>query len=137
MEGLQAGLKQMLLSIPLIIGAFLLAGMIEVLIPREFVQGWLSREAGLKGIVLGTLGGMLLAVGPYASFPIIASVWASGAGLGTVVAILTGWALLGLDKAPFETAFFGPRFYVYKLSVNVLFCLGAGFIAHFLELVLL
>ena len=137
MEGLKAGLKQALLSIPLIIVAFILAGMLEVLIPREFVQSWLSREAGLKGIVLGTFGGMLLAVGPYASFPIIASIWASGAGLGTVVAILTGWALLGLDKAPFETAFFGTKFYVYKWGVSALFCLGAGFIAHVLELVLL
>ena len=61
MEGLKAGLKQALLSIPLIIVAFILAGMLEVLIPREFVQSWLSREAGLKGIVLGTFGGMLLA----------------------------------------------------------------------------
>jgi uncharacterized membrane protein YraQ (UPF0718 family) len=60
MEGLKAGLKQALLSIPLIIVAFILAGMLEVLIPREFVQSWLSREAGLKGIVLGTFGGMLL-----------------------------------------------------------------------------
>lgn len=73
-EGLKVGLKQMINTIPLILGAFILAGMIEVLIPVEFVQNWLSKEAGLKGIVMGTFGGMILAMGPYASFPIIASI---------------------------------------------------------------
>lgn len=45
-EGIKVGLKQMLQTLPLILGAFILAGMIEVLIPAEFVQQWLSKEAG-------------------------------------------------------------------------------------------
>ena len=113
-EGLKAGFKQLLSSLPLIICAFILAGMVEVLIPTEFVENWLSAEAGFKGIFLGTFGGMILAMGPYASFPIIASIMVSGAGLGTVVALITGWCLLGLSKAPFETAFYGVKFFVYK-----------------------
>jgi len=137
LEGLKLGMKQMLQTIPLILGAFILAGMIEVLIPREFVQSWLSKEAGLRGIVLGTLGGMLLAMGPYASFPIIASILASGAGLGTIVSIITAWCLLGLSKAPFETAFFGVKFFVFKLIFSMPFCFGAGLVVHVLEMVLL
>jgi uncharacterized membrane protein YraQ (UPF0718 family) len=63
-EGLKIGARQLLQTLPLILGAFILAGLIEVLIPVEFVKNWLSTEAGLKGILLGTFGGMLLAMGP-------------------------------------------------------------------------
>jgi len=124
----------MIKTIPLIVGAFILAGMIEVLIPGEFVQSWLSKEAGIKGIVLGTFGGMMLAMGPYAAFPIIASILASGAGLGTVVSLITGWCILGLSKAPYEAAFFGGKFFVYKLLFSLPFCFAAGFLAHVLEI---
>ena len=47
-EGLKSGLKQFINTAPLILGAFILAGIIEVLIPSEFVQNWLSKEAGRK-----------------------------------------------------------------------------------------
>lgn len=133
-EGLKAGFKQLLSSLPLIICAFILAGMVEVLIPTEFVENWLSAEAGFKGIFLGTFGGMILAMGPYASFPIIASIMVSGAGLGTVVALITGWCLLGLSKAPFETAFYGVKFFVYKTLISIPFCIVAGLAGHLIEL---
>lgn len=135
-EGLKIGAKEMWQCLPLILGDFVLAGMIEVLIPGEFVRDWLSAEAGFKGIVLGTLGGLLLAMGPYAAFPIIASVLASGAGLGTVVALIASWSLLGLSKAPFESSFFGLKFFVYKSILSLPFCLAAGLIAHWIELLL-
>ncbi|WP_372999566.1 hypothetical protein [Lutispora sp.] len=136
-EGLKLGLTQFLQTAPIILGAFILAGIIEVLIPREFVQNWLSREAGLKGIVLGTFGGMLLAMGPYAFYPIVASIMASGAGLGTIISIITGWVLLGLSKFPYETGFFGVKFTVKKLIFSIPFCFLAGLIAYILELTIL
>ncbi len=136
-EGLKGGLKQLVHTAPLILGAFILAGMIEVLVPAEFVKNWLSAEAGLRGIVLGSFGGMLLAMGPYAAFPIVASIIAAGAGLGTIVAIVTSWSLLALIKAPFETAFFGAKFFIYKTLLSLPFCIGAGLLAHLVETVVL
>ena len=88
-KGVQVGLKQMLQTVPLLVAAFILGGMIEVLVPAEFVEQWLSAQAGLRGILLGTLGGMILAMGPYAAFPIVGSILAAGGGLGTLVALLT------------------------------------------------
>ncbi|MGI6154227.1 MAG: hypothetical protein ACOYJB_10465, partial [Christensenellaceae bacterium] len=98
---------------------------------------WLSKEAGMKGIFLGAFGGMLLATGPYAAFPIIAAVMVSGAGLGTIIALITGWCLLGLSKAPFETAFYGARFFIYKLIISIPFCLASGILGHIAETVLM
>jgi len=132
-EGLIVGIKQMVQTVPLIIGAFILAGLIEVLIPEEFVRSWLSKEAGFKGIFLGTFAGMILAMGPYAAFPIAYSILDSGAGLGTIVALITSWCLLSLSKMPFETAFFGVKFFISKLLFSIPFAVISGFIAHLLE----
>ena len=49
-------------------------------------------------MLLGTLGGAVMAMGPYAFFPIVASVMASGAGLGTIISMITGWALMSLEQ---------------------------------------
>ncbi len=136
-EGLKSGFKQFIKIAPVILGAFILAGFIEVLIPKEFVHDWLSKEAGVKGIVLGTFGGMILAMGPYAFFPIVASIMASGAGLGTVISMISGWALLGLSKMPYETAFVGVNFFIKKLIYSIPLSLIAGFIAFLLELIIL
>ena len=135
-EGLKSGLTQFLKTSMVIVGAFILAGFIEVLIPSGFVQGWLSKEAGLVGVVLGTIGGMLLAVGPYAFFPIVASIAASGAGLGTVIAMITGWTLLGLGKMPYETAFVGVGFFYKKLLYSIPFSIVAGLIAFVIEIIM-
>ncbi|UMZ72780.1 permease [Natranaerofaba carboxydovora] len=134
--GLKSGAKQLAAVLPVILIAFMLAGMIEVIIPEEFVKQWLAREAGFRGVILGTIGGSLLAMGPYASFPIIASIFAAGAGLGTVVSLIFAWCLLGLSRLPYELGFFGPRFAIARLSLSVPFCLLAGVIAHVIELIL-
>ena len=120
--------------LPVVLVAFLLAGMIEALIPEAFVRHWLATEAGLRGVFFGTLGGAILAMGPYASFPIIASVNNAGAGLGTVIALITAWALFGLNKMPFEIGFFGLRFTVIRIVLSLPLCLGAGALAHMVDI---
>lgn len=132
-QGFKLGFKQLIQMAPIIIGAFILAGIIEVLIPQEFVRNWLSTEAGFRGIILGTFGGMILAMGPYAFFPIVASIMSSGAGLGTIISMLTGWSLLSLTKMPFETAFLGIKFFIIRMSMSIPLSLMAGFLAFFLE----
>jgi len=134
-SGFQAGLKQFMGVLPILAIAFILAGMLEVLLPEEFVRNWLAREAGFRGIFLGTIGGMVLAMGPYASFPIIASIHGAGAGLGTVVALITGWSLLGLSRLPFEIGTLGFKFSLVRMGIGFPFCLAAGLIAHGLDLV--
>ncbi len=136
-EGVKSGAKQLYMVLPVILIAFVLAGMIEVIIPEEFVQQWLAREAGLRGVLLGTIGGMLLAMGPYASFPIIASIYGAGAGLGTAVSLVTAWCMLGLSRLPYEVGFLGPRFAIVRMSFSLPFCLAAGAVAHLVEGLLL
>ena len=134
--GLKAAGKQLTRVLPLVLVAFLLAGMIETLIPEAFVRQWLATEAGFKGIFLGTVGGTLLAMGPYASFPIIASIYTAGAGLGTTVSLVTAWCLLGLSRFPYEAGILGIRFAMLRMSISLPVCIAAGAIAHIIESIL-
>lgn len=129
-KGFRASWGMLLGLLPLLILAFLLAGLIQVAIPPEVIQTWLGEESGLRGIMLGTVVGALITGGPYLSFPIIAAVFQSGAGLGTTVALVTGWAMLGLGQLPFEATFLGPRFMLIRLLSVCLVPVLAGGIAQ-------
>ena len=116
--------------LPLIILAFLVAGLIRVAIPTEVIRSWLGEEAGWRGILLGTIAGALIPGGPYMAFPIIAAVFQAGAGIGTAVALITGWAILGVGQLPFESAMIGPRFIGVRLCTGFLIPPIAGLIAQ-------
>ncbi len=133
-EGLRSAVKQFIVVLPVILLAMLLAGLLEILIPEEFIKRWLSQEAGLTGIILGTFGGMLMAFGPYASYPIIATIYHAGAGLGTTIALLAGWTYLSLSRIPFESSFLGLRFTFLRMTLGLIFTILAGVIAHLIEL---
>lgn len=132
-DGLTNSIKQLLTALPIILLAILLAGFIEMLIPDQLIKQLLSPEAGLTGVFIGTFGGMLMALGPYAAYPIIASIYHAGAGLGTTISLLAGWTFLGLGKVPFESSFLGLRFTVLRMLLCLPLCLLAGIIAHIID----
>ena len=128
--GVRQGWKMGVNLIPLLIAAFALAGLIQVAIPAEVIHAWLGEGSGLRGIVIGTVAGALIAGGPYVSFPIIASVYQAGAGVGTTVALITGWAMLGLGQIPFELSLIGPRFTLIRLCTVCIAPILAGILAQ-------
>ncbi len=136
-EGVKSGLRQLLVALPVILLALLLSGLLEALIPEEFVKRWLAREAGFTGVFLGTFGGMIMAFGPYASYPIIATIYGSGAGLGTTISMLSGWTMLGLSRIPFESGFLGLKFSLLRMALHLIFCIAVGTVAHFIDLLFL
>ncbi|MBS3809192.1 MAG: permease [Desulfobacterales bacterium] len=115
---------------PLLLVAFILAGFMQVVIPPELIKTWLGEEAGLKGILIGSIGGALIPGGPYIAFPIIAAVFKAGAGLGTAVACVTGWALWGVITTMFELAIIGHRFTFLRLGLVLIFPPAAGIMAN-------
>ncbi|HXG15111.1 MAG TPA: permease [Calidithermus sp.] len=73
---------------------FLLAGMLEVLVPAPALARWLG-EAGLgRGILIGWAAGLLLPGGPYVFFPVAAGLYRSGAAPGPLIALLTAKTLV-------------------------------------------
>ena len=73
---------------------FLLAGLIEVLVPAQAMAQWLGRENLGRGILVGWAAGLILPGGPYMLFPIAANLIRIGAEPGPVIALLTAKTLV-------------------------------------------
>ncbi|MBO8168678.1 MAG: permease [Thermoanaerobacteraceae bacterium] len=129
LKAVDTGRKMLVNLLPLLLFAFVVSGMLQVAVPAQLIQNWLGEGAGFKGILIGGAGGALIPGGPYVSFPIIASIFQAGAGLGTAVAFVTGWAMLGIGQLPFELAIMGPRFMFVRLSLVFLTPFIAGWLA--------
>jgi uncharacterized protein len=130
-----AGLKitaDLLLEItPLLIFTFIIAGMVQVLIPQDLISKWLGPESGFRGIFIGTICGSLTPSGPFVSMPIAAGLLKSGASIGTVVSFMTAWSLLGISRMPIEFGIMGWQFTLIRLASGVfIFPIVAGILAN-------
>jgi uncharacterized protein len=129
-EGLRITLNLTLQILPLLIFAFIVAGMIQVLLPQESVARWVGGESGMRGIFIGSFAGALAPGGPYVSMPIAASLAGTGASVGTVVAFLTGWSLWSLNRIPMEVGILGWRLTIARAVSTLIFPPLAGMIAQ-------
>lgn len=116
--------------IPLLVFAFIIAGMVQVLIPRELLNQWVGAESGFRGIIVGSIAGGLSPGGPYVSLPIAAGFLQAGAGVGTMVAYLTGWSLYAVGRLPMEVGILGWKLTVARLLSTLIFPPLAGLIAN-------
>jgi uncharacterized membrane protein YraQ (UPF0718 family) len=115
--------------LPLLVFAFLTAGMIEVLVPKELISSWVGAGSGLRGILLGTVAGGLAPGGPYVSLPIAAGLLRAGAGVGTMVAFLTGWSLWSVSRLPMDVGLLGWKLAGIRFLCTFFFAPIAGLLA--------
>ncbi len=130
LQGLRSGLGMILQILPLLLCAFLVAGMVQVLLPRDLIAKWVGAESGFRGILIGTVAGGLSPGGPYVSLPIVAGLLRAGAGTGTMIAFLTGWSLWAVARLPMEVGILGWKFTVIRLATTFFFPPVAGYLAH-------
>jgi uncharacterized membrane protein YraQ (UPF0718 family) len=129
-EGLEAAGNILLNITPLLIFAFIVAGLMQVLIPTRTISRWVGHESGLRGIIIGTVLGGLMPGGPFVSLPIAAALLRAGAGIATMVAFLTGWSILAITRLPLEVGLMGWKFTAIRLSVTFFFPIVAGLLAN-------
>lgn len=132
LSGINSGFKLFLEIIPMLFFAFLLAGLIRVLVPTELISRWIGRRSGLKGILIGCLIGGIVPGGPYTSFPIVAGLLKTGASVGTVVAFITAWSLWAFARLPIEIGTVGWKMTVVRMASTFIFPPLAGIIAQYL-----
>ena len=130
LKGLRTAGTMTLQILPLLLCAFVVAGMVQVLLPSEVVARWVGAESGWRGILVGTVAGGLAPGGPYVSLPIAAGLLRSGAGMGTIVAFLTGWSLWAVGRLPMEVGILGWRVTVARLACTFVFPPLAGLLAQ-------
>ena len=128
-EGGRIALQLMVQVLPLLFFAFLAAGMVQVLVPKELISSWVGAGSGLRGILLGTVAGGLAPGGPYISLPIAAGLLRSGAGVGTMVAFLTGWSLWAVARLPMDVGILGWKLAGIRFACTFFFPPIAGLLA--------
>lgn len=131
-EGIKIAVKLTFQMIPLLLFAFIIAGMVDVLVPTHIISRWIGAESGLRGIFIGALAGSLTPGGPFVSFPLVAGFLRAGAGIGTMVAFVTGWSLWAVSRLPLEVGILGWRFTLIRIVCTFIFPPLAGFIANLL-----
>lgn len=128
--GLKSAGNLLLQITPLLILAFIIAGMVQVLVPHEIISRWVGMESGFRGILIGSAIGGILPGGPFVSMPIVAGLLRTGASIGTMVALLTAWSLLAFTRLPMEVGLLGWKFTFIRLACVFFFPPIAGFIAN-------
>ena len=76
---------------------FTLGGLIQELIPHAIIAKWLGPNSGIKGILIGSYIAIILAGAPYVFLPVVASLYAAGAGVGPIISLLMGQSVLGIQ----------------------------------------
>lgn len=118
---------------PRVLLAMLVAGLAQVLLPRDKVAHWVGEQSGFRGLLIATLAGALTPGGPITSFPFVLALYMAGADRGALVAYLTAWALLGFQRVMvWEIPLMGMDFALMRSIANLPLPLIAGYIARLL-----
>ena len=102
-----------------------------MLIPREWIQGALGHDSGVRGIVLASAAGVATPAGPFVSLPIAAGLLRAGAAPPAVIAYLTGWSLLAVHRlVAWEVPILGARFALVRYAICAVLPVLAGLLAR-------
>jgi len=115
---------------PKIAAGIFIAATLPLILPKDKVGRWIGVESGLRGLVLATVAGAAIPGGPMMTFPLAAGFGIAGADLGAMLAFVTGWSLLGLNRTLIWEFSFLPHDlvwtrYLLSLPFPVLVGLGA------------
>jgi uncharacterized membrane protein YraQ (UPF0718 family) len=119
-NGLRLAWKQTRAITPKMVLALLVSGFFSQIIPTELVAQWLGKDAGFKGVMIGSLLGGLTPGGPIICFPVIYILFKTGAAVPALISFLTAWSVFAFHRVlAYELPLMGIRF----VRIRLLACL--------------
>jgi len=119
--------------LPHMVIAFIAAGIIGQILPRELLTQLLGEESGMQGLVIATFAGAVTPGGPFVQFPIVAVLFKSGAGIAPLMTYVTSWSLLGVNRfLVWEMPLLGWKLAVSRIAVSLIFPIIIGVITRFI-----
>ena len=129
MLGVKNGVAMLAFVIPRMVVAIILAGLMQVLVPQDFVSRHFGQGGGVRALVLATLAGVVTPGGPMVTVPFMVVLANSGAALSSLVAYMTAWSLFGLQRIiAWEAPLMGWRFVVARVVPSLAFPVLAGWL---------
>jgi uncharacterized membrane protein YraQ (UPF0718 family) len=130
LAGLKAAGRMLWRNLAILLLGFAIAGLVQVLIPKDLITRWLGTEAGIKGVLIGCVIGGLVPGAPYAVFPLVATLYKTGAGLGAVVGFVSAWSLWSVSRLPVEMALIDPKAALARYAITFVVPPIAGMLAE-------
>ncbi len=113
--------------------ALLAAQFIGRLLPPDLVSAWIGTGTGLTGVLIAAAVGAALPGGPMLAFPLAIALLHAGAGPEALVALITAWSLIAINRTlVFEIPFLGTRFTAFRLALCAPLPIIAGALAGLL-----
>jgi uncharacterized membrane protein YraQ (UPF0718 family) len=79
--------------VELVLG-FILAGLVDVLVPTGLLVKWLGSERAGRGILVAWGAGLAIPGGPYVLFPIMANLFGKGVAAGPLITLISAKTLV-------------------------------------------
>ena len=118
---------------PELLLGFLLAGLLDVLIPQPVLSRWLGSEHMAQGILVGWVAGLAIPGGPYLLFPVAANLLRAGAAPGPLIALLTAKTLVSpIRMLTYEAPLLGWPLTLARFVPGVLLPPVMGLIGQYL-----
>lgn len=114
MEILIAFWKVLAMMAPWLLGGFLLAGIVGVLMPREWAEKAMGKAKGWKGVLNAVLIGVPLPICSCGVLPITQALRKSGASKGAAAGFLISTPQTGIDSILATYALLGPVFAIAR-----------------------
>jgi uncharacterized protein len=112
---------------------FVLAGLLDVLIPSPVLSRWLGPDNLGRGILVGWAAGLMMPGGPYLVFPVAANLLRSGAAPGPLISLLTAKTLVSpIRMLTYEAPLLGWPLTLARLIPGVLLPPVLGLIGQWL-----
>ncbi|MBT8408224.1 MAG: hypothetical protein KJN93_01200 [Alphaproteobacteria bacterium] len=116
---------------PRVLVALSIASLIWVMLPRDRVSALVGRKSGVRGLVIATVAGTITPGGPSSAYSLLAVMGAAGADRGALIAYITAWATLGMQRILiWDVPFMGSEFAILRFLVSLLLPVLAGLIAR-------
>lgn len=134
-EAVDNDIAMVLKTIPRIIAAMTVAGMIWVMLPRDRLTAMIGSDSGLRGLVIAATAGVVTPGGPSAAFSLLAVLGAAGADRGAMVAYIASWSMLGFQRIiVWDVPMMGAEFSLTRFLVSLPLPILAGLIARWLPI---
>ena len=131
MGSAREGLLTTLKLFPILVCALIAANTLDYLIPEDFITSWLGGQSGVKGILIGSVVGIISPPGgAVVIYGLAGGLLKAGAGVGAMVAMLTSYHLLALHRIPFEISILGWKFLTLRVVCVILCAPLAGLLAQ-------
>ncbi|SLN64406.1 hypothetical protein ROJ8625_03271 [Roseivivax jejudonensis] len=116
---------------PRVVVALSIAALIWFLLPRDRISGLVGTESGFAGLLIATAAGAVTPGGPASAYALLAVLAGSGADRGAMVAYITSWATLGLQRIlVWDVPFMGAEFAFLRVLVSLPLPVLAGMLAR-------